>query len=83
MEAKKNKRTTIQMILENESFNPEQTAAKLREDVIVEEQMISTLKTVQQRVDDDVVEEQQIYTNFEKVFFKDLEQFVIDKKKKK
>jgi hypothetical protein len=34
------------MILENESFNPEQTAAKLREDVIVEEQMISTLKTV-------------------------------------
>lgn len=45
--------------------------------------MIVPLRQAKERVDEDVVEEQQVFCNFEKVFFKELEQFVIDKKKKK
>ena len=83
IEARKNKKATILMILENEGFNPEQQSAQLREQLPREKQTVEDLAVARERVYQDVIDEQNIYQKFEKVFFQDLEQFVIDKKKKK
>ena len=83
IEARKNKKATILMILENEGFNPQQQSAQLREQLPREKQTVEDLAAARERVYQDVIDEQNIYQKFEKVFFQDLEQFVIDKKKKK
>lgn len=83
MDQKLNKKATVQMVLNNESFNPEQAGQQLKAEVEQAKRMKEHLEAARDRVDVDVIDEQQIFTHFEKVFFRDLEQFVIDKKKRK
>ena len=80
MDQKKNNRATIQQTLD--TFVQDGYITFLRDEIDGEQQRLETYQESRQRIVEDVVDEQKIYVNFEKVFFADLEQFVINKKMK-
>ena len=81
MEQKKNKKATIQLILKNEGFNPEEQSKNIKEELIGEKNRLDAFRAARDKIVEDVVDEQGIFQHFEKNFFQELEQFVIEKKK--
>lgn len=78
MELKKNKRTTIQSILDN--FIKDGYISFLLEEVEGERERIQQYRELEAELLEEAIEEQKHYVGYEKEFFAKLEAFVIKKK---